>query len=77
MPVAHLQASFCSLQYCLRGLLAVGHLCRQGLPMHHGLRIQVFCDASGFTALTEALDTQPNGAERLGGVGVLEATLFI
>ncbi|CDJ34954.1 LOW QUALITY PROTEIN: adenylate cyclase, putative [Eimeria mitis] len=26
----------------------------------------VFCDASGFTALTEALDTQPNGAERLG-----------
>ncbi|XP_026192791.1 uncharacterized protein LOC34622195 [Cyclospora cayetanensis] len=28
----------------------------------------VFCDASGFTALTEALDTQPNGAERLGGI---------
>ncbi|KAL8452190.1 hypothetical protein Emed_001497 [Eimeria media] len=30
--------------------------------------VQVFCDASGFTALTEALDTQPNGAERLGGI---------
>ncbi|PHJ17195.1 adenylate, partial [Cystoisospora suis] len=28
----------------------------------------VFCDASGFTALTEALDTKPNGAERLGNI---------
>lgn len=26
----------------------------------------MFCDASGFTALTEALDKQPNGAEKLG-----------
>eukprot|EP01053_Blabericola_migrator_P010733 Blabericola_migrator_1__10732@NODE_613_length_7277_cov_58_358391_g446_i0_p1_GENE_NODE_613_length_7277_cov_58_358391_g446_i0NODE_613_length_7277_cov_58_358391_g446_i0_p1_ORF_typecomplete_len1379_score196_59Guanylate_cyc/PF00211_20/2_3e20Guanylate_cyc/PF00211_20/5_6e23_NODE_613_length_7277_cov_58_358391_g446_i01464138 len=26
----------------------------------------VFCDASGFTAVTEALDKQENGAERLG-----------
>ncbi|PFH35735.1 putative adenylate cyclase [Besnoitia besnoiti] len=28
----------------------------------------VFCDASGFTALTEALDSKPNGAERLGNI---------
>lgn len=30
------------------------------------LAAQVFCDASGFTALTEALDKEPNGAEKLG-----------
>ncbi|EZG70692.1 adenylate/guanylate cyclase [Gregarina niphandrodes] len=28
----------------------------------------VFCDASGFTAVTEAFNKQPNGAERLGNV---------